>query len=808
VQFVAEKLEDVACALCQSQEFELLLHLDGGSFDGSCLSQDIRVYLCKECGHIYNALTKKEYEGLLDYYDNEYAPTNIGASSMGGDRPGSQSDNTRKRHAELYELFKEDVSYEERILDVGCAMGGMLWYLKEQGFSKLCGIDMTQTYVDAAKQNPDIEIKLGSAESIPYEDESFDIVIIDQVLEHLIDPKKSFDEISRVLKRGGKLCVGIPDATKYNEYYFFDFFWFLMKEHIQHFDRVHLESFAKLSGLSLQNVSYSTASMMSDAMILPNINALFTNTKQKHNFETTPKHYELAQEMRRYLANQHLLLAERKAFFQEMQANEKPLYIWGIGREFLYLYNNTELKNCKIQMLVDANSYKQKNNTHKAQKIQDPKDLEMHESGVIIITALAHVAKIEQSLKERGFEKNLVALNQALRSCPVCAKKKYTYLCSVKLANFDGFELLNRVRVSACKHCGFLLNERVLGGELERFYTQESQYGSESSFGTGGVSQGDRDRYDIYANLIASYVPKDAKICDIGCAKGGLLLHLNSLGYSEVMGVELHPDLVAYATTMGVHATIGDAENLPFAPKSVDVLIYSHVFEHLLDFDAVMHEILRVLKDDGILFIEVPNSMEYSKHRVFDLFWLGIREHINHFSKESLADLLGKYTFVSLESFETHIAYSNEKYAYPSLMGVFQKGQCSYEKKEFVNFRAHQSMLEYYNSDVAKLLKRVAKVKEILQSAQKVVFWGIGAEFFIINSFFDISKYASKIVLVDKDTTKQKRSFKSLAIQAPEILETMQEERDVHVILCSVFHSEIMREMLPKSMQITAIHEL
>jgi len=100
-------------------------------------------------------------------------------------------------------------------------MGGFLDYLHVKGIKSLSGIDPTKKYVNYAKQKGNYTIKLGSAESIPFEDNRFDLLVMDQVLEHLLEPRKAFQEAKRVLVDGGLFCIGVPDASRYDKTYFF-----------------------------------------------------------------------------------------------------------------------------------------------------------------------------------------------------------------------------------------------------------------------------------------------------------------------------------------------------------------------------------------------------------------------------------------------------------------------------------------------------------------------------------------------------------------------------------------------------------
>lgn len=59
---------------------------------------------------------------------------------------------------------------------------------------------------------------------------------------------------------------------------------------------------------------------------------------------------------------------------------------------------------------------------------------------------------------------------------------------------------------------------------------------------------------------------------------------------------------------------VGNAERLPFASGSVDVVISNAVFEHVRDLPAVVAEIERVLKPGGYVYVEIPFLQHYHTH--------------------------------------------------------------------------------------------------------------------------------------------------------------------------------------------------
>lgn len=69
---------------------------------------------------------------------------------------------------------------------------------------------------------PDLNVKKTDITNIPFEDNSFDFILCNHVLEHIIDDKKAISELSRVLKKeSGKLLVSVPLGDKLIENYSF-----------------------------------------------------------------------------------------------------------------------------------------------------------------------------------------------------------------------------------------------------------------------------------------------------------------------------------------------------------------------------------------------------------------------------------------------------------------------------------------------------------------------------------------------------------------------------------------------------------
>lgn len=101
-------------------------------------------------------------------------------------------------------------------LDLGCFSGGRsVAWLERYQLDHLVGIDVDQTYIDAAKQFAEAkkitaEFRLAQGESLSFQDETFDAVLTFEVFEHVQNVQRTLEECHRVLKMGGKLLVVFP----------------------------------------------------------------------------------------------------------------------------------------------------------------------------------------------------------------------------------------------------------------------------------------------------------------------------------------------------------------------------------------------------------------------------------------------------------------------------------------------------------------------------------------------------------------------------------------------------------------------
>jgi dolichol-phosphate mannosyltransferase len=147
------------------------------------------------------------------------------------------------------------------ILDVGCGSSRILGAIPG-----MIGLDIQLHKLRYARRYGNALVH-GSIFELPFADGSFDCVICSEVIEHIPALEKPFDELTRVLKTGGRLILGTPD---YDRWRWRALEWLYARlspggyadEHITHYSQANLAPYLQGKGFAIESVEYVGGSEM------------------------------------------------------------------------------------------------------------------------------------------------------------------------------------------------------------------------------------------------------------------------------------------------------------------------------------------------------------------------------------------------------------------------------------------------------------------------------------------------------------------------------------------------------------------
>jgi 2-polyprenyl-3-methyl-5-hydroxy-6-metoxy-1,4-benzoquinol methylase len=105
---------------------------------------------------------------------------------------------------------------EPMILDVACGEGHLTAAMKRRfPAARVFGIDYSISAIDRASARfPELELSCGDAYALPYRPESFDVVVLNNIWEHVPDPLRLLDAVKRVLVADGRVIISTPSRFR------------------------------------------------------------------------------------------------------------------------------------------------------------------------------------------------------------------------------------------------------------------------------------------------------------------------------------------------------------------------------------------------------------------------------------------------------------------------------------------------------------------------------------------------------------------------------------------------------------------
>ncbi len=141
---------------------------------------------------------------------------------------------------------------------------------------------------------------------------------------------------------------------------------------------------------------------------------------------------------------------------------------------------------------------------------------------------------------------------------------------------------------------------------------------------------------NLTIEFIRENLKKDQAILDIGAYASEMTVALHKLGFTNLAGVDLNPELKKMPFNQDIRFEISDFLATPFADASYDAVTSISVIEHGFDGNKLLSEVSRILKPGGYFLASFdywPDKIETDGIKFFDMDWL-------IFSKADILELI------------------------------------------------------------------------------------------------------------------------------------------------------------------------
>ena len=237
-----------------------------------------------------------------------------------------------------------------------------------------------------------------------------------------------------------------------------------------------------------------------------------------------------------------------------------------------------------------------------------------------------HVEQMEKQIK--------------IEKCPICSSSTFDIYMHTK----DFFFTQEEFTLSKCKKCDFVFTNPI-PNNLGKYY-ETTDYLSHNTGDNGMMGK-------LYATLrninlkrkyklVSSYNSR-GKILDIGCGTSELLNHFKNNSWL-VTGIEPNTTARTFAKKKYNIENWEEDKIDILTPNSFDVISMWHVLEHVPDLNNRLSQIAKLLKNDGTIFIALPNldspdSIKYKE------YWsaIDVPRHLYHFTQQTFEKLISKH---------------------------------------------------------------------------------------------------------------------------------------------------------------------
>lgn len=229
------------CLVCKSKQFNIVFHSSPPQFKKD---PKIKMVKCKNCGFIYSDDPNRKVE-----YKESY-PSYISESNL------------LKKVRNIILIIRAKkieklIPKNAQVLEIGCGTGDFLCTLKKRGFNNLTGVEVSKFASKICKKKG-LNIYTGDFMEVKLNNNYYDLVILQHVIEHFPKPEIVFSNLIRILRKKGFIVILTPNGDSI-ERRIFGRFWYgwSLPYHYVIFSRNTISKLLEKKRFIVRKISYS-----------------------------------------------------------------------------------------------------------------------------------------------------------------------------------------------------------------------------------------------------------------------------------------------------------------------------------------------------------------------------------------------------------------------------------------------------------------------------------------------------------------------------------------------------------------------
>ena len=738
------------CAICGESAVKASTHFGFGIWNDSqqTLTRQHSQAALTECANCQHVQSQADYSPTLFeqlYFHSEQEAVMWHESLVDSALPYEQ----------MRDFALANVKQASLVADFGCGTGSLLHsFAQLGGIEHLHGVDFNPRldkqdihYHAADLNDPQAFAALPFAGQV-------ELACASHTLEHVLSPVKFLRSVAATLTKNGAIFIEVPDfgqclpeayAIQANLVNF---------QHIHYFNAASLNLCAQQAGLAVLKIrSLATA-------YIPRLQAILVpNEHLSENASVIPASLPAMQGVEHIQASIAVAYRALIAGMRALLLEHQKLGLWGIGADYYALSGFAEFRNLLAKEQVILFDRELAGHVVDQKTIQDSAGLAHANYPILMLPRLAETRIKMHAISYQWcthiidlYRPSAKALELGDTSeCKLCRNNNWHKLDTLLSGTWkpEGKQLVRdglSLDIQQCTTCGHC--------QITNTYTpamfQQLYFSSEQAPQMWPQLQDEESPYAHMLELFEDRLQSCKNLADFGCGEGLLLAEIaKQAPHINLYGLDFEVGKIA-TPLVGIGCDLNDPLSIRQALQGLkfEIIVSSHVLEHVIDPVAYLISIRQHLNHQGQLFIEVPDASPSGVDLPLYSTNLVHGQHIHYFSRESLVycAAIAGFTPISI--------VQRRSYGIPRLQILLAPGPVAGSRKIPSVADSARSLIEArFMQYSAKINAFSASLLGLLDAYASVAVWGVGGDFYhLYKASSELQQAIAKqrVVLFDK----------------------------------------------------------